>query len=575
MEHHSLPVNATLQALAARAPDVWTLDVCGVTRSQTPIPALVHRDAYVPTAPRTRVLLVGGLSGRLEDVTLAYNVLEAYVEAGNRLGQTLALSAVPCGNPDGLALGIGPENGAGGQPEHGYPPLDQFFYDPHNPECRYLWRWAGLQAPDLLLEVRAGQAVAWEASATAMTLAPALHATLVTPPDSFLAALGADLSNGLAPNGLGPIPGLRLITPPDALGAQLNRLWSLLPNTTTLQPSLARRRLAARRARSPLQVAHSLATVYGHTLEPVVYTQGMAISGRLRLSRLDPTYADPVPSIVRLIEPYVSGAVRMFDASASTAAFAGLIWAMQLAEATRDRRYADLLISIAERYRSGADGGAPPPSDPDYRTEDMFMNGAMLGRAFRLSGEMRYLDLLTHFLLTARTQQEDGLFWHSRSTPYYWGRGNGFALLGFSETLSFLPTDHPDQAALLDMHVRHLAALRPRQLPSGMFGQVLNVPGSYQEFTVTCMLGYAMARAVRRGWLDASYRHTVDLAWQGVAERIDDAGGLVDCCTNTGAQENLQAYLDRPAIFGRDDRGGAMALWFAMEMEQLTRTPRQ
>ena len=575
MEHHSLPVNATLQALAARAADVWTLDVCGVTRSQTPIPALVHRDAYVPTAPRTRVLLVGGLSGRLEDVTLAYNVLEAYVEAGNRLGQTLALSAVPCGNPDGLALGIGPENGAGGQPEHGYPPLDQFFYDPHNPECRYLWRWAGLQAPDLLLEVRAGQAVAWEASATAMTLAPALHATLVTPPDSFLAALGADLSNGLAPNGLGPIPGLRLITPPDALGAQLNRLWSLLPNTTTLQPSPARRRLAARRARSPLQVAHSLATVYGHTLEPVVYTQGMAISGRLRLSRLDPTYADPVPSIVRLIEPYVSGAVRMFDASASTAAFAGLIWAMQLAEATRDRRYADLLISIAERYRSGADGGAPPPSDPDYRTEDMFMNGAMLGRAFRLSGEMRYLDLLTHFLLTARTQQEDGLFWHSRSTPYYWGRGNGFALLGFSETLSFLPTDHPDQAALLDMHVRHLAALRPRQLPSGMFGQVLNVPGSYQEFTVTCMLGYAMARAVRRGWLDASYRHTVDLAWQGVAERIDDAGGLVDCCTNTGAQENLQAYLDRPAIFGRDDRGGAMALWFAIEMEQLTRMPRQ
>ena len=60
---------------------------------------------------------------------------------------------------------------AGGRPENGYPPLDQFFYDPHNPERRYLWRWAGLQAPDLLLEVRAGQAVAWEASATAMTLA--------------------------------------------------------------------------------------------------------------------------------------------------------------------------------------------------------------------------------------------------------------------------------------------------------------------------------------------------------------------------------------------------------------------
>ena len=37
----------------------------------------------------------------------------------------------------------------------------------------------------------------------------------------------------------------------------------------------------------------------------------------------------------------------------------------------RDRRYADLVISVAERYRPGADGGAPPPSDPDYRTEDL------------------------------------------------------------------------------------------------------------------------------------------------------------------------------------------------------------
>jgi rhamnogalacturonyl hydrolase YesR len=574
MEHHSLPVNATLQALAARAADVWTLAACGVTRSQTPLPALVHRDAYAPTTPRTRVLLIGGLSGRPEDVALAHNVLAAYVEAGDRLGQTLALSAVPCGNPDGLTLGVGPENGAGGRPENGYPPLEQFFYDPHNPERRYLWRWAGLQAPDLLLEVRAGQTVSWEASATAMALVPALHATPVTPPDSFLAALGADLSNGLTPNGLGPIPGLRLTTPAEALGAQLDRLWSLLSSTATLRSSPARRRLEARRARSPLQIARSLAAVYGHTLEPVVYTQGMAISGRLRLSRLDPTYADPVPSIVRLVEPYVSGEVRMFEASASTAALAGLIWSLQLAEVTRDRRYADLVISVAERYRPGADGGAPPPSDPDYRTEDMFMNGAMLGRAFQLSGEMRYLELLTRFLLTARTQQEDGLFWHSRSTPYYWGRGNGFALLGFSEALSFLPADHPDRAVLLDTHVRHLAALRQHQLPSGMFAQVLNVPGSYQEFTVTCMIGYAMARAVRRGWLDASYRPAIDLAWQGVTERIDDTGGLVDCCTNTGVQENLQAYLDRPAIFGRDDRGGAMALWFAVEMEQLARTPR-
>lgn len=573
MEHHGISVHAALQALVARAADVWSLDACGVTRSQTPIPALVHRDAYTPMTLRTRVLLVGGLSGSPDDVTLAFSALEAYLAAGVGVGTRLALSAVPCGNPDGLALGVAPENGAGGRPEHGYPPAEHFFDDAHDPERRYLWRWAGLQAPDLLLEIRSGPAVTWEASATAVALAPALQALRVTPPESLVAALGADLSNGLAPNGVGAVPGLRLTTPPAALGEQLNRLWSLLQQTPGLPPSPARQELATRRARTPLQIAHRLAAVYGHSLAPVVYTQGMAIAGRLRLARMDPTYADPVPSIVRLVEPYASGAAPIVGERVATSALAGLIWGMQLAEVTRDRRYADLVISVAERYRPGPDGGAPPPSDPDFRTEDMFMNGAMLGRAFRLTGTTRYLDLLTRFLLDARLQQDDGLFWHSRSTPYYWGRGNGFALLGCSETLSFLPADHPTYEALLAMHRRHLEALRQHQLPSGMLAQVLNVPGAYQEFTVTCMTGYAMARAVRRGWLDASYRQAINLAWQGVAERIDEAGGLVDCCTNTGVQESLQAYIDRPAIFGRDDRGGAMALWFALEMEQLARTP--
>src|SRR5215467_4370016 len=190
MEHHGISVYAALQALAARAADVWSLDACGVTRSQTSIPALVHRDAYTPVTPRTRVLLVGGLSGYLHDVTLAINALEAYLAAGDRLGTTLALSAVPCGNPDGLALGVAPENGAGGRPEQGYPPLEHFFYDAHDPERRYLWRWAGLQAPDLLLEIRSGPTVTWEAAATAMALAPALQATPALPPDSLVAALG-------------------------------------------------------------------------------------------------------------------------------------------------------------------------------------------------------------------------------------------------------------------------------------------------------------------------------------------------------------------------------------------------
>ena len=116
-----------------------------------------------------------------------------------------------------------------------------------------------------------------------------------------------------------------------------------------------------------------------------------------------------------------------------------------------------------------------------------------------------------------------------------------------------------------------LDALVDLQRQSGMLPQVLDFPGSYDEFTATCMMGYAIARGLRRGWLSDDYRPPLDLAWQGVSERIDDVGNVVDACASTGVQQNVRDYLDRPAIYGFDDRSGGMALWFAVEMERLAR----
>ena len=102
-----------------------------------------------------------------------------------------------------------------------------------------------------------------------------------------------------------------------------------------------------------------------------------------------------------------------------------------------------------------------------------------------------------------------------------------------------------------------------------MYLQVIDFPGSYQELTATCMIGLSMVRGIRRGWLDNSYRSTVELAWQAVSERIDSDGNVVDGCTGTGVMDSLRSYLDRPANSGYDDRTGSMALWFAAEMAEL------
>ena len=531
--------------------------------------AILDRNAYSRETSRARILLIGGLSGYKEDVDLALRCLELYAGGGDSLGLRVAMSAVPCANPDGLRLRTGPENGAGGNPSRGYPPKDNFYSDVNDPEKRYLWRWVCFQAPDLVLELRSGRSVVWENNEAARPLAAAVASSGLDD-NGLLAGLGSG-----HPDGLGPIPGLRLTCSEDQLPRELSRLFGVVRQGGSWSVSNARTALDARRDRPRIEIGRILAAAYGHTFDPVVYTQGVPISGRLRLAELDRRAVDPVPAIKELVEEFTAGAVAGFGEALAPSALASVVWGEELTQATGDGRYAGLIVSAANRYREPETGHAPPPSDRSYRTEDMFMNGAVLGRAYQHTKESRYLDLLTRFLLNARTQQDHGLFWHCRESEYYWGRGNGFAAMGLAESLSYLPDDHPDRPAVLSMYHRLMESLRRLQHPSGLLAQVLDFPGSYLEFTATCMMGYAMARGLRSGWFppesQADFRNAAELAWQGVAERIDDTGDVVDACASTGLQSNVRDYLDRPAIFGPDDRSGGMALWFTTEMERLER----
>ena len=199
----------------------------------------------------------------------------------------------------------------------------------------------------------------------------------------------------------------------------------------------------------------------------------------------------------------------------------------------------------------------------------MFHAGVLWGRAYKFTGEVSYLDRLAKFLVKARNQREDGYFWHSPSAPYYWGRGNGFAALAFAEALTYMPKDYRERSGVLVKHIRHLDALKKLQLPSGMFPQLLDSPGSFEEFTSTCQIGYAVTRGLRFRWLDDSYRELMEAAWRGVAQRIDGDGNVTDACEGTGLMPNREAYLDRKAISGFDDRSGSMAIWFATEMARF------
>jgi rhamnogalacturonyl hydrolase YesR len=203
-------------------------------------------------------------------------------------------------------------------------------------------------------------------------------------------------------------------------------------------------------------------------------------------------------------------------------------------------------------------------------TDDMFMATAVLVRADQV-------DLAARMLVAyaKRLQRPDGLFIHGTDGPWAWGRGNGFAAFGTAEVLSNLPPQHPLRPVIFDIFRRQMSALAKAQAPDGMWNEVVDEPGSYRELTVTAMIYTMMRLGLQVGWLDRSYEPAVRQAWPALAAHIAEDGTLVDVCESTGAGPTRQYYLDRKAITGPDDRGGAMALIAAIEEARSRRqTPR-
>jgi len=324
-----------------------------------------------------------------------------------------------------------------------------------------------------------------------------------------------------------------------------------------------------RLARSPRQVAEQLAAVYGKKLDQVAYIPALPLIAKLRLgeSTREPKYAKEAQHIVA---PFLRGERSPVPRSGSEQAGHLLFAELALRSKGKERERWTLLCRNAADQIFGKDG-KPLPLMPHHNemSDAVFMAGPILAAAGRLTGERKYFDAAAAHFASMRKLclRRDGLYRHSPLCEAAWGRGNGFPALGLALALSDWPDDHPAKKDLIAEFQRHLAALLPHQdAKTGCWHQVIDHPESYDEYSCTCMIGFAMQRGIRRGWLKANYQASVERAWRAGKERTGPDGKLVNVCTGTGKQKTLRAYLERPAINGRDDRGGAMGLLFATEL---------
>jgi len=315
---------------------------------------------------------------------------------------------------------------------------------------------------------------------------------------------------------------------------------------------------SARVARSPKEIATALAAHYGHTMKEVAYIPALALIGRLDVAAWtkDTGAVTDVESIAAV--------AKTPDGQLSGPAFAGHLIYARLGQ--KDR-----VVSVASLALDA--GGKAVAFLPNHgeMSDSVFMDCPLLAAAARLTGNQNYSKAcLNHYeFMRTMCRRPDGIYRHSPLNEAAWGRGNGFPALGLALVLRELEPESPDLSYYRKELEAHLKALLPFQDAAGMWHQVIDHPESYPEFSATCMIGFALHQGIREGWLDrATYEPAADRAWEAVKRRIGTDGERVEgVCTGTGKQKTLEDYFQRQAIFGRDDRGGAMALLLAVERD--------
>jgi len=448
------------------------------------------------------VLLIGGLAGNDQSTETVTREVASF-EALPQARRRFRLLAIPVANPEARPLRFPPEGAA---------------YRDHV-ESNVLWRWIGTHAPDLVL---------------------------IAGPDAGLT--GALSQYAVAD--VGRIPARRVE------GSK-----ALDGLTMPVAPSPARLELERRTAQTPRALASELAQIYGHDFARPNYIAAMAIISRLRLGER--------AEVGALVAPFLEGVTDSFDRPSQSALAAHMLFS-NLARRTGDERAKKLVVRAASS--AFTDAGELREFMPLHGgwSDSLFMDVPILAQAGALTGDRRFFDMAArHIAFMQRiVLRPDGLYRHQASAEAAWGRGNAFAALGLALTLSDFPVDHPAYASLLASFRQHMAVLARFQDENGMWRNVIDRRGAYDEYSATAMIGAAMQRGIRNRWLDAAtYRPRVDAAWRAIAQRTGADGRLVDVCESTGTRGmSDDDYFHRMAIFGRDDRGGGMAMFFATEL---------
>ncbi|WP_322923907.1 glycoside hydrolase family 88/105 protein [Paenibacillus campi] len=246
-------------------------------------------------------------------------------------------------------------------------------------------------------------------------------------------------------------------------------------------------------------------------------------------------------------------------------------------------RIADFMLNRLERQPDGA----------FYRTcageyaantmwaDDLYMSTPFLVRYARIRNHPAALDeaarqflLFRNYLFIPEYQIMSHVydFKYGQATQIPWGRGNGWTLFSLSEVLEALPQQHEQRPALIAFFNELCAGYAALQSDSGLWHQVLNEPGTYEEASCTAMFAYGFARGVRMGWLTQPDRYAAAArkAWNALTRlAIDRQGNVHGVCSGSRYAFTAEYYDQDLRTVTNDNHGIGIMMLAGTEVARM------
>jgi unsaturated rhamnogalacturonyl hydrolase len=188
--------------------------------------------------------------------------------------------------------------------------------------------------------------------------------------------------------------------------------------------------------------------------------------------------------------------------------------------------------------------------------------------------------LLYHAWDESKTQKwADKITGHS---PHIWARAMGWYANALVDALDYFPADHPKRKVLIDILNRLVVAIEKVQdKQTGLWLDILDEPNrkeNYFEASASCQFVYAVAKAVRKGYVDASKIQIAQKGYAGILKSfIKEENGQVNLYGtvkvsglggNPYRDGSFEYYMSEPVIVN-DPKGIGTFILASNEMELL------